>query len=111
MTLAHSIHCVFVGEDGETKYLSDLGLSVRPVPKSTVYVYSGKGCSEQSLHMLYTSLKMFVDTSKYSVKKIGPVDLIEGRWRFRMFGWSLVNEERGLLPFLSYCDHGIHVQL
>ncbi|XP_064629092.1 uncharacterized protein LOC135488418 [Lineus longissimus] len=67
-------------EDGQTKHLSDLSLSVRPLPMSIIYVYNGLGCSKQSLHMLFTSLKMLVDTSKYSVQKISPDELIKGSW-------------------------------
>ena len=71
--------CLFIGTDSDHEVvLSDLMTSVRPSPCQYIYVYEGDGSSKQSVHMLYESLLVMCDVSKYTVKKISPEDIKQG---------------------------------
>ncbi|XP_013422157.1 uncharacterized protein LOC106182074 [Lingula anatina] len=100
----------------EPVIVSDTATSVRPEPKSVIYVYDGEGCANQSVQMLNIWLETMVDTTKYKIKRISSEETKTGKWRescalFAVgggydMGYINALQEDGLLMIKEYVHSG-----
>lgn len=100
--------------------------SLRPMPSSAIYVYSGRMADSWKARLILNSVKSVVDTSQFFVDVLNDEKLAEGRseemwkyvmdkelWKIKRFTNIPVNVDKlgGTLPLsilLIYCINNIY---
>lgn len=98
--------------------------SLRPMPSSAIYIYSGRMADSWKARLILNSLKSVVETSQFFVDALNDEKLAEGRseemwkyvmdvelWKIKRYTNINVDKLGGTLPFsilLIYCINNIY---